>query len=251
VWLANQPGVNWHWQPALLVELALRYQVNEHSLLSGTRIFVPHQGQISPRQWLRLCDNAQRLAINADFGFRYGQRLLPNAFGHPGLVVQNATHLGQAIDAVIEHSATLMPLFAPRSRIEHQYLHIEWFEPFGLSKAYRLLTQAYFSSWVNGLNSLSEQPLPFQAQVNLSAGDELHLWHSFVSTDIQFDQPVNRLSLPLHCLELPLPQGSVAGYQYAQQQARARPQPAIFTACLYQRPAPGPAASARSGSAMP
>lgn len=235
MWLANQAGINWHWQPALLLELAQRYQINDHALLSGSRIFVPHQGQISPRQWLRLCDNAQRLAINADFGFRYGQRLLPNAFGNAGLVVHNATQLGQAIEAIIEHSATLMPLFAPRRRIAHQQLHIEWFEPFGLSKAYRLLTQAYFSSWVNGLNQLSQQRLPFQAQVNLSAADEQPLWHSFVSTDIHFDQAVNRLSLPVHCLELPLPQGSVAGYQYAQQQAKASPQTVIFTTELYQR----------------
>lgn len=235
MWLANQARVNWHWQPALLLELASRYQVNKHTLLSGTRLSLQQQETISPLQWLRLCSNAQRLSINPDFGFRYGQRLLPNNFGQAGLLVHHASRLGQAIDAIIAHSNRLMPLFMPRHHRAHGQLHIEWFEPFGLDKAYRLLTQAYFSSWVNGLNQLSQQRLPFQAAVNLSAGDEMPLWHSFVSADIAFDQPVNRLSLPLDCLDIALPLGSPADYQHCQRRLAAEPQPVIFTTYLYQR----------------
>ena len=73
-----------HWQPAVLLDLALSRGIDSHRLLRGSGLFhediLSGEARLSPQQFLCLIDNARRLLEADDSSFLFGQRLLPGHY---------------------------------------------------------------------------------------------------------------------------------------------------------------------------
>lgn len=95
-----------HYQPAALIDLAISRDIDTHRLLRGTGLFyediLAGEVQISPKQFLGLIDNAQRLLEADDTSFLFGQRLLPGHYGPASQALQQAGNLQQALELLIE-----------------------------------------------------------------------------------------------------------------------------------------------------
>ena len=77
----DTPCITPHYQPAVLVELALSRDVSEYHLLKGTRLqigeFELAEERISPDQYLTLIKSCQKLTADDDIRFFNGPSVLP------------------------------------------------------------------------------------------------------------------------------------------------------------------------------
>src|SRR5690606_9607570 len=116
-----------HWQPAVLLDLALSRGIDSHRLLRGSGLFhediLAGHARLSPHQFLCLVDNASRLLDADDSSFLFGQRLLPGHYGPASHALQHASDLRQALDILGEQRALLSPLLSPRVLLDEQHLY--------------------------------------------------------------------------------------------------------------------------------
>ena len=215
----DTPCITPHYQPAVLVELALSRDVSEYHLLKGTRLqigdFELAEERISPDQYLTLIKNCQKLTDADDISFLYGQRLFPGFYGAVSQALQQANNLRQAITILCEYHAILSPLFTPRYYENDDELFLYWVDSTGSIEQHRFIIESYMSAFVSMVAWLAGEKMPWQFEFSYDEPEYVEQYWVNFGQDIRFNQQMNRIRLPRYCLDTPWPNASKFGMQGA------------------------------------
>lgn len=188
-----------HYQPAILIELALSRDVDSRQLLRGTRMrledFESAEKLISPEQYLTLISNSKKLLSAEDTSFLYGQRLLPGFFGAASQALQQVTNCRQAIEILCEFHAILSPLQTPRSYEDEEYFFIYW-EDSCASREQQFVIEASMTAVISMVSWLSKEKMPWQCEFNYPEPDYIEQYWVNMGQDLAFNQQMNRMLLP-------------------------------------------------------
>ena len=215
-----------HWQPAVLVDLALSRGIDSHRLLRGTGLFhedlLGGQALLSPQQFLQLLENGERLLAADDIRFLFGQRLLPGHYGAASHALQHATNLGQALDILRRQRALLSPLLSPRLLFDEQRVHLYWLDSCGAGNQQRFLVESAMTALLAMSRWLAGAPLPWQVSIARPRPRQVEQYWVHLGEHVRFDAPMDLLSLPRQYLHQPWPgaahtAGLVASQQGEQQ----------------------------------
>lgn len=215
-----------HWQPAVLIDLALSRGIDSHRLLRGTGLFhedlLGGQALLSPQQFLQLLDNGERLLAADDTRFLFGQRLLPGHYGAASHALQHAANLGQALEILGRQRALLSPLLSPRLLLDEHNLHLYWLESCGAGNQQRFLVESAMTALLAMSRWLAGAPLPWQVSLARPRPRQVEQYWVHLGEQVRFDAPMDLLSLPRQYLHKPWPSavhtaGLVASQQGEQQ----------------------------------
>ncbi|MDG1579793.1 AraC family transcriptional regulator [Pseudomonas sp. GOM6] len=212
-----------HWQPAVLVDLALSRGIDSHRLLRGTGLF--HEdlqtghARLSPQQFLQLIDNGERLLAADDTRFLFGQRLLPGHYGAASHALQHATNLGQALDILCRQRALLSPLLSPRLLLDEHHVHLYWLDSCGAGNQQRFLVESAMTALLAMSRWLAGAPLPWQVSIAQARPRQVEQYWVHLGEEVRFDAPLDLLSLPREYLHQPWPGAAQTAGSAAQQQS--------------------------------
>lgn len=237
MWYENDtrfiPG---HWQPAVLVDLALSRGIDSHRLLRGTGLF--HEdlqagsALLSPNQFLQLIDNAERLLAADDSRFLFGQRLLPGYYGAPSNALQHATDLSQALDIMCRNRALLSPLLSPRVLLDEHNVYVYWLNSSGASTQQRFLVESAMTALLAMSRWLAGAPLPWKVSISQAKPRQVEQYWVNLGENVRFDAPLDLLTLPREYLHQPWPGAAPTAGIAAQQQSTQQLQMLGFNASL-------------------
>ncbi|WP_339515181.1 AraC family transcriptional regulator [Pseudomonas sp. RL_15y_Pfl2_60] len=225
-----------HWQPAVLVDLALSRGIDSHRLLRGTGLF--HEDlqagrvRLCAQQFLQLIDNSECLLAAADTRFQYGQRLLPGYYGAASHALQHSADLGQALDIVCRYRALLSPLLSPRVLLDEQNVYVYWLDSCGAGAQQRFLVESAMTALLAMSRWLAGAPLPWKVSIAQTKPRQVEQYWVNLGEDVRFDAPVDLLSLPREYLHQPWPAAAPTAGQAAQQQSLQQLQELGFDASL-------------------
>jgi AraC-like DNA-binding protein len=203
-----------HHQPAALIDLALARDIDETRLLRGTRLPADavrsHELRISPRQFLALAVNAERLLGTADTAFLFGERLLPGHYGSASLALQQAGNLQQALDLLCECRAVLSPMLVPRVFYSDDHVYLYWLDGVGCGEQRRFFVEAGMRALLGMAHWLGAERLPWR--VELSRAAPLHTEHywAHLGPDVIFGASADLVRLPREWLLHPWPRAASA-----------------------------------------
>lgn len=215
-----------HYQPATLIDLALSRGIDSHCLLRGCELFhediVRGQARVSPRQFLTLIGNAERLLGAADSSFLFGQRLLPGHYGEASHALLHALDLQQALDHLCRFRAVLSPLLRPYLLCDEQQAHLYWLDSCGSGAQQRFVLEAGMTAVVSMARRLSGEPLPWRFHLAHPQPRQVEQYWVHLGEQLRFNQPLNRMSLPREYLHRRWPHASSTAGGVAQQGAQAQ-----------------------------
>lgn len=210
-----------HWQPAVLLDLALSRGIDSHRLLRGSGLFhediLSGQARLSPQQFLCLIDNSRRLLDADDSSFLFGQRLLPGHYGAASHALQQAANLQQALEILGRQRALLSPLLSPRLLLDERHAHIYWLDSCGAGAQQRFLLEASMTALVGMSRWLAGERLPWRASFSHAQPRYVEQYWVHLGENVQFAAPVDVLSIPREYLHRPWPGASAIAGQVAQQ----------------------------------
>lgn len=190
----DTPLIPWAYQGALLAEFA---RSREQDLAPWLAAAEARPGQLlSPRQLLRLLEQAQRCAPDA--AFVIGRLALPGHYGLASQALQQAPHLLGALQALCRFAGRLSPLLTPRLLVQGSELLLYWTEASGAPPAQRaFLVDLHMSAVVGMAQWLGGERLPWQCSFNRSTPRDLARHAAFLGTGLRFDCQVDAMRLPL------------------------------------------------------
>jgi len=228
-----------HWQPAVLLDLALSRGIDSHRLLRGSGLFhediLSGEARLSPQQFLCLIDNARRLLEADDSSFLFGQRLLPGHYGAASHALQHAADLRQALDVLADQRALLSPLLSPRLLLDEQYLYLYWLDSCGIGAQRRFLLEASCTALVAMSRWLAGQALPWQCSFSHAQPRYVEQYWVNLGENVRFDAPLDLMRLPREYLHQPWPGAALTAGRAAQQQGLAQLDALGFRAGLLDR----------------
>ena len=220
----DQRFIPGHYQPAVLLDLALSRGIDSHRLLRGSGLFhediLSGQALLSPQQFLCLIDNAQRLLAADDSSFLFGQRLLPGHYGAASHALQQAADLHQALDIMRQHSALLSPLLGPRVVLDDHHAHVYWLDSCGAGAQRRFLLEAGMTTLVGMSQWLAGERLPWQCSFSHAQPRYVEQYWVHLGETVRFDAPLDVLSIPREYLHRPWPGASLTAGRVAQQDSQ-------------------------------
>ncbi|ACO76748.1 Transcriptional regulator, AraC family [Azotobacter vinelandii CA] len=228
-----------HQQPAGLLDLGLGRGIDSHRLLRGSGLF--HEDilrgatLISPEQYLRLIDNAQRLLAADDTSFLFGQRLLPGHQGAASQALAQAGNLLEALRLLGELRALLCPLLSPRLVCDERYAYLYWLDSCGAGPSLRFLLEAHMAAATALGRRLSGERLPWRFHFRHAEPRCVEQYWVHLGEDLHFGSPCDLMRLPLDCLNRPLPQAAPTAGAVSRRQARAQLESAGPAASLLDR----------------
>lgn len=212
-----------HWQPAVLVDLALSRGIDSHRLLRGTGLFHEDlqagRARLSAQQFLQLIENSERLLAAADTRFLFGQRLLPGYYGAASHALQHSADLGQALDTLCRHRALLSPLLSPRVLLDEKNVYVYWLDSCGAGAQQRFLVESAMTALLAMSRWLGGMPLPWKVSIAQPQSRQVEQYWVNFGEDVRFDAPVDLLSLPREFLHQAWPSASPTAGLAAQQQS--------------------------------
>ncbi|PWR20918.1 AraC family transcriptional regulator [Zavarzinia compransoris] len=217
-----------HYQPAVLIDLALSREVNVRRLLRGTGIvyddIVAGGEKFSPAQFLTLIGNVRRLLDADDTSFLFGQRLLPGHYGAASHALGHAANLRQALERLVGHRALLSPLTAPRLQVDENWAWLYWIDACGAGEAQRFLVEASMSAVAGMCRWLSGRRLPWQFLVGHARPRYIEQYWVHLGETVLFERHLDAMRIPRSWLDLPWPgaaqtAGQAAGLESARQLA--------------------------------
>lgn len=199
-------------QPALVLDYARRCELDSHVLLRGTGLFESdiEQGKrrISPAQLLGMLGNLQRASPECDISFRLGQQWLPGHYGAASLALNQAAHLGQALDILVAQQAALSPLLGPRYRIEAGQLIVYWTDSCGSGALQPFLVELHMTALTALCRWLSGERLPWRYQFNRTRPRQLEQHEVHLGVSLQFGSQFDGMLLDASWLHQPWPKGN-------------------------------------------
>lgn len=188
-----------HFQPAILMDLALSRDMDGHTLLRGSQLFLDDmlngRKNISPMQFLTIVANCQQQLKIDETSFLFGQRILPGLYGAVSQVLNCAHHLREAIIHLCDYSAILSPLLTPRYYETDTHLILYWLDACGAGKQQTFLVEAYMTAVYAMSNWLSQEKLPWQFHFTHSEPRYIEQYWVHLNEDILFNQQVNMMSI--------------------------------------------------------
>lgn len=215
----DTPCIAPHYQPAVLVELALSRDVSDYHLLKGTRLqlgdFELAEQRVSPDQYLTLIKNCQRLSNAADMSFLYGQRLFPGFYGAVSQAMQQVTNLRQAIAVLCDFHAILSPLYTPRFYENDDELFLYWVDSTGSAEQQTFIVESHITAFVSMVAWLSGEKMPWRYEFTYDEPEYIEQYWVNFGHNIQFNQQMNRVRLAKTYLDKSWPNVSKLGLQGA------------------------------------
>ncbi len=153
-----------HYQPGVLIDLALGRGLDSHRVLRGTGLF--HDDfpsgtvRLSPQQFLQLIANAWPLLGRDETAFLYGQRLLPGHYGAASQALAQAAHLQEALEVLVEQQALLSPLLKPRVQMDEGQVQLAWLDACGCGEVQRFVLEASMAAVASACHWLAGERLP-------------------------------------------------------------------------------------------
>ncbi|WP_339532717.1 AraC family transcriptional regulator ligand-binding domain-containing protein [Pseudomonas mucidolens] len=231
-----------HYQPAILIDLALSRDIDSHRLLRGTGLFhediLAGSARLSPQQFLALIGNSRRLLDADDSSFLFGQRLLPGHYGAASHALGHAQNLHQAIEALLAQQILLSPLATPQLLLDEHHAYLFWRDSCGAGEHWRFLLEASMTSMVAMSQWLSGQRLPWECHFNHSEPRYVEQYWVHLGEQTRFERPLDMMCIERRFLSQTWPGASATAGQVARQQAREQIEQLGFATsfldCLYQ-----------------
>ena len=228
-----------HYQPAMLIDLALSRGIDSHRLLRGTGLFYDDiaagHTQLSPQQFFGLIDNAQRLLAADDSSFLFGQRLLPGHYGPASHALQQAQTLHQALETVIHNRALLSPLLTPRLVLDEHYAYLYWLDSCGAQAHLRFVLEASMTAIKSMTQWLSGERLPWVCSFSHPEPRYVEQYWVHLGEDTEFGSQLDMMRIPREYLTRAWPNASATARHVALQQTQAQLQEVGFSASLLDR----------------
>lgn len=210
-----------HHLPEVLIDLARSRGIDSHHLLRGCELFyediITGQARISPSQFLRLINNAQKLLGAADTSFLFGQRLWPGHYGAASHLLEQADHLLQALEDLSNYRALLSPLLTPVLHQDDHYLHLYWRDSCGAKDRLQFLLEASMTAVVALARRQQGQRLPWSFQFAYAEPSHVEQYWVHLGDRLSFDRPSTVMSLPRQYLLCPWPNSGATGARVARQ----------------------------------
>lgn len=198
VYEADTEFIPAHYQPALLVDLALSRGVDSRDLLRGVRLNLEQiksaQKSISAEQFLTLITNAQKLLKADDSSFLYGQMLLPGLYGACSQAFQQMSNCRQMIEHLCDYQAILSPLLRPRLFENEDYAFIYWQDSAGANRdQLTFLIESQMMALVSMTDWLAGEKLPWQFQFSYSQPKYIEQYWVNFGENVSFNRQMNML----------------------------------------------------------
>lgn len=228
-----------HYQPAILIDLALSRDVDSHRLLRGTRLFYEEilQGnvRISPVQFLQLIENAKRSMNADDTSFLFGQRLLPGHYGAVSHALRHASYLQQALECLVSYRALLSPLLVPRLFQDEHHTYLYWINACGSRQHHAFLVETSMTA-VSGLcRWLSGERLPWEFHFSHARPRHIEQYWVHLGESVQFDRHIDAMMIPREFMFKEWPNAAITAGIVAQQESRTQLDATGFDASLLDR----------------
>ncbi|AFJ01539.1 transcriptional regulator, AraC family [Methylophaga frappieri] len=195
-----------HYQPALLVELAIARGADSRQLLRGTRLSLAdlesHEVPLSPDQFLTLIGNTEKLLDADDSSFMFGQQLLPGFYGACSQTLQMAGSCRQLVEFMCEFKAVLSPLITPRFYETDEGLVIYWQDSCGADTRYRFILEASIAAFASLLDWLSPEKICCRYEFNYTEPDYIEQYWVHIGQNLSFDQQMNAIIVPTEKLDM-------------------------------------------------
>lgn len=218
-------------QPALVFDFARAADVPTNRLLDGCDVEADDMSQaatrLSPRQLLRLLQNASRALDSADTSFMLGQQMLPGHYGAVSHALIHASNLREALQILTRHQPRLAPLLAPRLMSEGPVSVLYWMDTFSAPALRPLLVELHMTAVVGMTRWLSGEPLPWRFCFNRlrPRHAEQHAVH--LGTDLRFNCQFDAQLIASEWLDRPWPRGNrpamLAALRIAEAELEAEP----------------------------
>lgn len=212
-----------HYQPAVLIDLALSRQIDSHRLLRGTGLFyediLAGQARLSPQQCFALISNAQRQLAADDTSFLFGQRLWPGHYGAASQSLRHAQNLHQALETLTHQRALLTPLVTPRLELDDHYAYVYWLDSSGAGEQQRFLLEAAMTGLVTMSQVLGGERLPWECSFSHAEPRYIEQYWVHLGENTAFGRPLDMMRLPRQYLTRPWPGASPIAGRVAEQEA--------------------------------
>jgi AraC-like DNA-binding protein len=196
-----------HYQPALLVDIALARGAKPYDLFRGVRLNLEQiksaENVISPDQYLTLIANVQKLIGADDTSFAYGQVLFPGMYGPVSQALQQMSSCREVIEHFCSYHALLSPLLTPRIFENDKHLFVYWQDTTGAGEQLSFLIETSMKALTSMLDWFAGEKLPWQYQFNFKQPSYIEQYWVNFGDDISFDQQMNMLSIPKAVAEKP------------------------------------------------
>ncbi|THF65377.1 AraC family transcriptional regulator [Pseudothauera rhizosphaerae] len=196
-------------QPAVAIDLALSRGHSLRAMLRGTGMTEDalRAGRllVSPRQYLALLDNLERLMDAPDTGFLLGQRLLPGQYGVHSQALRGAADLLEALERLVAARALLTPLLAPRLHLDARHACLYWVDACGCGDQRRLLVESAMTAVVAMARALTGRRLPWQFHLAHPQPRHVEQYWVHLGDDLRFDCRMDRIGIAREHLHQPLP----------------------------------------------
>jgi AraC-like DNA-binding protein len=183
--------------------------IQEETLLQGTGLGLPalwRQSQIDIGAFKKLLTNAEELYTPAPIGFLIGQHQTPLALGPLGVAMGVAPTLREGLQILGSftklHASYIR--VEPRSGLRNMTLTLNFFEDLGDTLRYHIEATLMFLE--NYIESVTGQPLSDAIYYVAYPPPEYALdYLKYLRSPVKFDQPLHRIVLPSHWLDMPSP----------------------------------------------
>ncbi|CAD5106629.1 AraC family transcriptional regulator [Zestomonas carbonaria] len=228
-----------HYQPAMLIDLALSREIDSHRLLRGTGLFyediLAGRRLISPQQFLTLIGNSQRLLDADDTSFLLGQRLLPGHYGAASHALQHAGNLQEALGLLIRLRALLCPLLAPRLLLDEKDAWLYWVDACGAGEQRRFLVETSMTAVAGMSRWLAGERLPWHFHFGHAQPRYVEQYWVHLGDEVLFARQLDAMRIPREYLTRPWPQALQTAGRVAQQESDRQLESLGFGASLLER----------------
>ncbi|MFT4020725.1 MAG: AraC family transcriptional regulator ligand-binding domain-containing protein [Acinetobacter sp.] len=211
-----------HHQLSILVDLATSHNVDHHTLLRGSGLFLEDilsgNKLISPLQFHWVLRNAQHAFQQPEIGFLFGERSLITPFNAAIKAILYAKTLRQALNSYIEFSALVSPWLNPKMVVSPDTLYLYWLDE--NSQKNQLLIEVCMSAIQTLTRHLFVQKLPWRYEFNYAEPDYLEQYWAHLGSDLSFERAMNCMCLPEAYLDMVLPQHALTLSTISQMQAQ-------------------------------
>lgn len=229
-----------HHQLSILIDLAASHEVEHHVLLSGSGIFLEDifsgQKLISQQQLQQVLTNAEQCFRNQDISFLFGQRSLTTPFNDAIKSMLYASTFDEALSRYLTFSASVSPWLCPRLMYSQSHIHIYWLDENKLEN--RFLIESAMSAIQAFSRQLYQAKLAWKFEFNFSEPDYIEQYWTHLGSALEFNRPINMMSLPRDLIYEKLPNASSTlasiSYQYALKEMTAQNIQQSFLLSLHQ-----------------
>lgn len=212
--------IHTHYQPAVMLDLAISRGVDSHALLRGTQLFLEDmltgQKKMSPAQFLVMIQNCQKLLNANDTSFLFGQRMLPGYYGPASQLLRQAGNCRQALQHFCQYHALLSPLLTPRYFENETHCFIYWLDSCGATQQQPFLMEASMTAVAAMTQWLAGEKLPWRFNFDYAEPRYIEQYWVHLSQDVAFNQQVCLMSLPLKYATHTWPNSAPIGLKMAE-----------------------------------